>query len=81
MSHLSSELRLHKVRGVQSCSCETFCEQNAQKLEHLGGRISVVEERSTFVAHTNSHRFILHDDVWGAPGVRDVTAEVAAAMP
>lgn len=40
-----------------------------------------MEERSTFVAHTNSHRFILHDDVWGAPGVRDVTAEVAAAMP
>ncbi len=41
----------------------------------------VVEERSTYVAHTNSHRFILREDVWAAPGVRDVTAEVAAVMP
>lgn len=41
----------------------------------------VVEERSTYVAHTNSHRFILRDDVWNAPGVRDVTAKVTAAMP
>ncbi len=41
----------------------------------------VVEERSTYVSHTNSHKFILREDVWAAPGVRDVTAEVAAAMP
>lgn len=42
---------------------------------------SIVEARSTYVAHTNSHKFILREDVWAAPGVRDVTAEVAAAMP
>uniref|UniRef100_UPI0035B0F975 hypothetical protein n=1 Tax=Paenirhodobacter enshiensis TaxID=1105367 RepID=UPI0035B0F975 len=41
----------------------------------------VVEARSTYVAHTNSHKFILREDVWSASGVRDVTAEVAAAMP
>lgn len=41
----------------------------------------VVEKRSTFVAHTNSHKFLLRDDVWEAQGVQDVTAEVAAAMP
>lgn len=41
----------------------------------------VVEGRSTYVSHTNSHKFILREDVWSAPGVRDVTAEVAAAMP
>lgn len=41
----------------------------------------VVEARSTYVAHTNSHKFILREEVWSAPGVRDVTAEVAAAMP
>lgn len=41
----------------------------------------VVEARSTYVAHTNSHKFILREDVWSAPGVRDVTAEVVAAMP
>lgn len=41
----------------------------------------IVEERSTYVAHTNSHKFMLRDDVWDAPGVRDVTAEVAAVMP
>lgn len=40
-----------------------------------------VEEWATYVAHTNSHKFILRDDVWDALGVRDVTAEVAAAMP
>jgi hypothetical protein len=43
--------------------------------------ISFVIERSTFIAHTNSNKFMLRDDVWNAPGVRDVTAEIAAAMP
>ncbi len=41
----------------------------------------VVKERSTYVAHTNSHKFILRDDVWDVPSVQDVTAKVAAAMP
>jgi hypothetical protein len=44
---------------------------------------AVVEERATFVAHTNSHKFLLRDDVWNAPGVRDVTpnlTEVARAL-
>lgn len=40
-----------------------------------------IEVRSTYVAHTNSHRFILREDVWSTPGVLDVTAKVAAAMP
>lgn len=39
---------------------------------------SVVVERSAFVKRTNSHRFLLRDDVWSAPGVRDVTAELRA---
>lgn len=43
--------------------------------------ISLVAERSKFIQHTNSNKFILRDDVWSAPGVRDVTAEIAAAMP
>lgn len=43
--------------------------------------IEVVVERSTFIAHTNSNKFFLKDDVWNAPGVRDVTAEIAKAMP
>ncbi|KAA5802450.1 hypothetical protein F1654_10835 [Alkalicaulis satelles] len=41
----------------------------------------VVEARSKYIAHTNSHKFILRDDVWSAPDVQDVTAEIAAAMP
>lgn len=41
----------------------------------------VVVERSTYIPHTNSNRFMLRDDVWLAPGVIDVTAEVAGAMP
>lgn len=34
---------------------------------------AVAVERSKFVKRTNSHRFLLEDDVWDAPGVRDVT--------
>lgn len=43
--------------------------------------IAFVVERSSYVAHTNSNKFMLRDDVWTAPSVRNVTAEVAAAMP
>lgn len=43
--------------------------------------ITFVVERSTYIAHTNSNKFMLRDDVWTAPGVRDVTAQIAAAMP
>lgn len=32
-----------------------------------------VVSRAKFIAHTNSHKFLLHDDVWGVFGVRDVT--------
>jgi hypothetical protein len=39
---------------------------------------AVVEKRAKFVTHTNSHKFILHDDVWNTPGVRDVTEELSA---
>ena len=41
---------------------------------------AVALSRSTFVIHTNSHRFLLRDDVWLAPGVRDVTAELRGVM-
>lgn len=43
--------------------------------------VALVAEKSTFIARTNSNRFMLRDDIWTAPGVRDVTAEIAAAMP
>jgi len=39
---------------------------------------SIAVERATFVEHTNSHRFLLRDDVWDAPAVRDVTTELRA---
>jgi hypothetical protein len=38
----------------------------------------IVEQRAKFIKHTNSHKFILHEDVWKAPGVRDVTPELSA---
>lgn len=38
----------------------------------------IVKQRATFVTRTNSHRFILHDDVWRASGVRDVTKRLRA---
>jgi hypothetical protein len=39
----------------------------------------VVTTRSKYVEHTNSHKFLLRDDVWNAPRARDVTAELRAA--
>jgi hypothetical protein len=38
----------------------------------------VVEARAKFIAHTNSHKFMLHDDVWDAPSVQDVTEQLRA---
>jgi hypothetical protein len=38
----------------------------------------IVKQRATFIAHTNSHKFMLRDDVWGASGVQDVTAQLRA---
>lgn len=39
---------------------------------------AIVEQGAKFVAHTNSHKFILHDNVWKAPGVQDVTERLRA---
>jgi hypothetical protein len=39
---------------------------------------SVALERASFVEYTNSHRFMLRDEVWSAVGVRDVTGELRA---
>jgi hypothetical protein len=36
-------------------------------------------ERARFVTRSNSHKFLLRDDVWDAPGVCDVTPELTAA--
>ena len=35
--------------------------------------VAVVQSRSVHVQHTNSWRFLLRDDVWAEPDVRDVT--------
>jgi hypothetical protein len=37
---------------------------------------SVIAERAKFVKRTNSHRFLLRDDVWDAPDVQDVTQKL-----
>jgi len=34
--------------------------------------------RATFVERTNSHRFLLRDEIWNADDVRDVTFELRA---
>ncbi len=39
----------------------------------------VVRERSTYVEHTNSHKFILRDDVWEDSRVIDVTGPLRGA--
>jgi hypothetical protein len=38
----------------------------------------VAIERAKFVEHTNSHKFMLRDDLWSADGVKDVTKELQA---
>lgn len=43
--------------------------------------LDVVERRATFVAHTNSSKFMLQDDVWNEPAVVEVTKEIRKAMP
>lgn len=34
--------------------------------------------RCTYVKHTNSHKLLLHDDVWKLPGAKDVTKKLKA---
>ncbi|WP_338550522.1 hypothetical protein [Roseovarius phycicola] len=36
----------------------------------------VIQEKATFIAHTNSHKFILSDAVWTFSGVVDVTDQL-----
>jgi hypothetical protein len=38
----------------------------------------VVGDRATYVEHTNSHRFLLREGIWDAPGVIDVTDRLRA---
>lgn len=37
---------------------------------------AIVETHATYVQRTNSHRFILRDEIWSVVGVRDVTADL-----
>ena len=39
---------------------------------------AIALERASFVKYTNSHKFLLRDDVWAAAGVRDVTSDLRA---
>jgi hypothetical protein len=41
--------------------------------------LSVVHANSKYVSHSNSWRFLLRDEIWEIPGVRDVTSELRAA--
>jgi hypothetical protein len=52
---------------------EDYTVMRAALIPHL-----VALERAKFVERTNSHRFLLRDDVWNAPGVQDVTAALKA---
>ena len=42
---------------------------------------SVVRQRATFSAHTNSHILILSDTLWDHPEARDVTIDLIRATP
>ena len=53
---------------------ETYGIKRAAIIPH-----AVVMERARFVTRSNSHKFLLRDDVWDAPGVCDVTDKLTAA--
>ena len=36
--------------------------------------------KAAFVERTNSHRFLLRDNIWDQPGVRDVTLDLRALI-
>jgi hypothetical protein len=52
---------------------EDYSVQRAALIPH-----AVAMSRATFVEHTNSHKFMLRDDVWRADGVCDVTQHLRA---
>lgn len=39
---------------------------------------SSIQGRCTYVKRTNSHKLLLHDDVWKLPGAKDVTTKLQA---
>ena len=41
---------------------------------------AVVKEQAKFIAHTNSHKFMLNEDVWKAERVEDVTDRLRAIL-
>ncbi len=42
--------------------------------------VDIVRRRSTYIDHTNSHRFMLQDNVWDAPQAIDATARRRAIL-
>jgi hypothetical protein len=52
---------------------EDYSVQRAALIPH-----AVAMSRATFVEYTNSHKFMLCDDVWRADGVRDLTQQLRA---
>ena len=53
---------------------EDFTIRRAALIPH-----AVVMDRGTHVKRSNSHKFLLLDDIWDAPDVRDVTDELTTA--
>lgn len=39
----------------------------------------IVGDQATYYRHTNSHKFLLNDNIWNVSGVRDVTDELNTA--
>jgi hypothetical protein len=52
---------------------EDYTVQRAALIPH-----SVAIDRAKFIPRTNSHKFMLRDDIWSVDGVKDVTKELQA---
>lgn len=81
------------TRHSQSRQLSAIREMKGERFDFLAGLLfsedysvlkaaliphSIVLAGATFVERTNSHRFLLRDNVWDMPGVHDVTSELRA---
>ena len=80
MTHFNNSRQLSAIRDLSSAHFdflagvlfnENYSVMRAALIPH-----KVVIKHASFVERTNSHRFLLRDDIWCIQGVRDVTTEL-----
>jgi hypothetical protein len=79
----STSRQLSAIRNLEEIpfdySAGVLVDRDFQVLRAAIIPFAVVRAKCTRVEHSNSWRFLLRDDIWNMPGVRDVTGEIKAA--